>query len=159
MPVHSPVRSCDWPVQNSPLYTRFTHNFPEPQGEDLQDRPPPHIHHQGTARNATGCHKKKKKHRKTKKKKNIIKKSSSIFVNAAQPDISFPLALCFWVVKISSKRQQGNSVKKTLKNPTNTHSTYNTMPERVWFSLNEIHWNKAISFVTNGLLILSSRPT
>ena len=66
MPVHSPVRSCDWPVQNSPLYTRFTHNFPEPQGEDLQDRPPPHIHHQGTARNATGCH--KKKHRKTKKK-------------------------------------------------------------------------------------------
>ena len=51
-------------VRWCPLYTCLTRNFPEPQGEDLQDRPPPHIDRQRTARNATGGQKKNRIRRK-----------------------------------------------------------------------------------------------
>ena len=110
-------------VRWCPLYTCLTRNFPEPQGEDLQDRPPPHIDRQRTARNATGGQKKNRIRRKQIKHD---QKKMSIFVNVAQPDISFPRVFCFWVVKMSKSLPSGYMAavwRFCFKNVIDTHST------------------------------------
>jgi hypothetical protein len=98
-------------VRWCPLYTCLTRNFPEPQGEDLQDRPPPHIDRQRTARNATGGQKKNRIRRK--QIKHDQKKCQFLSMLLS---LTFLSRVCFtfgWskYVKISSKRLHGSSVK------------------------------------------------